>query len=192
MGCLIGVSNQLPVGTPSLHTQPWYLPEVVLLCCSDALVVGFSSVSTVSALLAVGAVRERSSCLELMVSGTAMVSEGGQDVPCPWLRRVALGGTRQRKSCSTAAKPSCAGESTRHRILEIRSTCSAPPQGFCSLQPSHNHRDVRADHGPQEAKRHPKPWMCLSREEQPVCKAGPRQRSLNHRLIRPWDSIWHL
>lgn len=39
-GLLIGVSNQLPVGTASLHTQPWRWPAAAPLRCRDALVVG--------------------------------------------------------------------------------------------------------------------------------------------------------
>ncbi|RLV97550.1 hypothetical protein DV515_00011639 [Chloebia gouldiae] len=57
--------------------------------------------------------------------------------------------------------------------------------------------DVLADHSPQEANRHPKSWVCLSQEEQPVCKAGatssisePQAGSLRHTFL-PRALPWH-
>lgn len=167
---------------PTHSAGSW--PAVALLCCSDALVLGCSSdamvlgcssdalalgcssTSTVGAVLAVGAVGEEKKLLELMLPGTAMWVKEGRMPTCPWLRRH---GVAPGKG-STAAQLShraVQGEH-RHRILEAH---PAPPQGFCSLQPSHAHRDVRADHSPPEANRHPKAWVCPSQQEQGVCEA---------------------
>lgn len=86
-----------------------------------------------------------------------------------WLRRH---GVAPGKG-STAAQLSHRAVQGEHQTQDPGDKAHpAPPQGFCSLQPSRTHRDVRADHSPQEANRHPKAWVCPSQQEQGACEAG--------------------
>lgn len=59
------------------------------------------------------------------------------------------------------------------KVLKIRPTASAPLQGLCTLQPPYNHRDVHADHSPQEATKHPKlPGLTVMEDKPSVHKVG--------------------
>lgn len=190
---------------PTHSAGSW--PAVALLCCSDALVLGCSSdamvlgcssdalalgcssTSTVGAVLAVAAVGEEKKLLELMLPGTAMWVKEGRMPTCPWLRRH---GVAPGKG-STAAQLShraVQGEH-RHRILEIRPTllhhkasaaCSHPiPTEMCVLITA-----LRRQTGIQ------RPGCAHHSRNKECVRQEPRQISLNHRLIRPLDSIWHL